>query len=327
MEKSPGDNAHASLIEPVFMFNPMPPRTKGELVLRLPDELRDGDLEAGWNAAQPAGLGATSFLEGPSFDTDGALWFVDVVNGRVLRWSASSQLSVELQYDGWPNGLKIHADGRIFIADHKHGIMVYDRESRKLSALLERHGIDRFKALNDLFFARNGDLYFTDQGLTGLHDPTGRLFRLSARGELDCLLANVPSPNGLVMDLEERTVFLAATRDNSVWRVPLGRDRRPIKVGRFVQLSGGVGPDGLAISECGELLVAHAGLGCVWVYSPEGELVLRIDAPEGKLVTNLAFQPNTSILHFIESATASIYRANAPHRGRPMYSHQTTTEP
>jgi gluconolactonase len=296
-------------------------RTTAELVFRLPIELRNGDLDGGWNAAQPAGLSATSFLEGPSFDLDGSLWFVDIVNGRVLRLSASGELSVEIQYEGWPNGLKMHADGRIFIADHKHGIMVFDREKRQIRPLLERHGIDHFKAVNDLFFARNGDLYFSDQGLTGLHDPTGRLYRLTADGELDCLLNNVPSPNGLVMDVDERTLFLAATRDNSIWRVPLGRDRRPVKVGRYLQLSGGIGPDGLAMSEAGELLVAHAGMGCVWVYSREGELVQRMDAPDGKLVTNLAFQPSTDNVFFIESSTASIYRATAPNPGQPLFSH------
>ena len=46
---------------------------------------------------------------------------------------------------------------------------------------------ERFKGVNDLIFAANGDLYFTDQGQTGLHDPTGRVFRYSASGQLQCL--------------------------------------------------------------------------------------------------------------------------------------------
>jgi gluconolactonase len=301
---------------------PTPPlRTTGSLVFRLPDALRDGSVDSGWNAMQPAGLAAPSFLEGPSFDLDGALWFVDIVNGRVFRLDAAGALMVEIQYDGWPNGLKIHPDGRIFIADQKHGIMVYDRQTRRIRPYLERYGADRFKGVNDLFFARDGDLYFTDQGLTGLHDATGRLFRLKASGGLDCLLERVPGPNGLVMDLHEQSLLLAATRDNSVWRVPLDRDRRPVKVGRFLQLSGGIGPDGLALSERGDLLVAHAGMGCVWCFSPEGELLQRIDAPQGKLVTNLAAKPGTQDIYFIESSTASIHRASIGVRGKTMHSH------
>ncbi len=300
-------------------------RLTGTLVLRLPEDLRNGAIDSGWNAIQPASLAAPSFLEGPSFDLDGALWFVDMVNGRVLRLDPAGDLKVEIEYGGWPNGLKIHPDGRIFIADQKLGIMVYDREARRIAPYLESHGADRFKGVNDLFFARNGDLYFTDQGLTGLHDPTGRLFRLRANGDLDCLLANVPGPNGLVMDLHEQSLFLAATRDNSVWRVPFGRDLRPVKVGRYLQLSGGIGPDGLALSEKGDLLVAHAGMGCVCCFSPEGELLQRIDSPAGKLVTNLAFKPGTEDVYFIESSTASIYRASIGESAKAMYSHGVTS--
>jgi hypothetical protein len=38
---------------------------------------------------------------------------------------------------------------------------------------------ESFKGLNDLHFAMNGDLYFTDQGQTGCIDPTGRVFALT----------------------------------------------------------------------------------------------------------------------------------------------------
>ena len=52
----------------------------------------------------------------------------------------------------------------------------------KVTPYLVRANVERFKGVNDLFFAANGDLYFTDQGLTGLHDPTGRVFRVRPNG-------------------------------------------------------------------------------------------------------------------------------------------------
>lgn len=303
------------------MWFEAPPRSTATVFAQLPQELQTATAQSTWNALQPAGLAAPSFLEGPSFDRDGTLWCVDVVNGRILSIDRSGQYHVELAYDGWPNGLKFHRDGRVFIADHKHGILVFDRERHQITPVLERWHVERFKAVNDLFFASNGDLYFTDQGLTGLHDPTGRLFRLRTNGQLDCLLDNVPSPNGLVMDLEERTVFLAATRENAVWRVPLDRQGMPTKVGRFIQLSGGLGPDGLALDAHGGLWVAHAGMGCVWAFSVEGEPLRRIDTPTGKLSTNLAFAPQTAALYITESSTGSLLKADVPHCGKAMFSH------
>jgi gluconolactonase len=62
---------------------------------------------------------------------------------------------------------------------------------------------ESFKGCNDLTFARNEDLYFTDQGQTGVHDPSGRVYRLTAGGNLVRLIDNCPSPNGLVLDPDE----------------------------------------------------------------------------------------------------------------------------
>jgi sugar lactone lactonase YvrE len=71
--------------------------------------------------------------------------------------------------------IKIHKDGRIFTADYKQGLLLLDPGSGKVDAYFDRPHGERFKGLNDLVFASNGDLYFTDQGESGLHDPTGRL--------------------------------------------------------------------------------------------------------------------------------------------------------
>jgi hypothetical protein len=59
-------------------------------------------------------------------------------------------------------------------------------------------------------------VYFTDQGQTGLHDPTGRVYRLCTDGRLDCLLVNGPSPNGLVLTHDESALFVAMTGDNAL---------------------------------------------------------------------------------------------------------------
>jgi hypothetical protein len=40
-----------------------------------------------------------------------------------------------IEYDGEPNGLKIHRDGRIFVADHKQGILLLDQTVDPFRAL------------------------------------------------------------------------------------------------------------------------------------------------------------------------------------------------
>ena len=69
-----------------------------------------------------------------------------------------------------------------------------------MQPVLTARNSESFKGCNDLHIASNGDIYFTDQGQTGLHDPTGRVYRLSPGGRLDCLIDTGISPNGLVLD-------------------------------------------------------------------------------------------------------------------------------
>src|SRR5437868_13692963 len=90
--------------------------------------------------------------------------------------------------------MKIHRDGRIFITDYKRGLLLLDPACGRVSPFLETVGSESFKGLNDLVFARSGTLYLTDQGQTGMHDPTGRVYRLTPDGRLTCLIDHDPEP-------------------------------------------------------------------------------------------------------------------------------------
>ena len=289
---------------------------------RLPEEYKTADENNEWVAGQPIGMPARSLLEGPSFDRDGNMWCVDCPNGRIFKITRDGVFHLVADYDGWPNGLKIHRDGRIFVADYKNGIMLLDPVNGKVEPWLVRAGLERFKAVNDLFFGQNGDLYFTDQGLTGLHDPTGRVFRVRPDGRVTCLLDNVPSPNGLVMNHAENILYVAVTRGNNIWRVPFVRNGDVAKVGVFIQLSGGGGPDGLALDDSGRLVIAHVAMGSVWVFDALGEPVYRIRSCMGTHTTNVAFGwPDTTTLYITESESATILKAELDRPGKPMYSH------
>jgi gluconolactonase len=298
-----------------------PKRIATKVFARLPDEFRHAEASSEWHRHQPHGMPGHSLLEGPSFDTQGNLWCVDIPWGRIFRVSPSGQFELMHSYDGEPNGLKIHRDGRIFIADYKNGIMLFDPGSKTVKPVLERVHLERLRAVNDLVFASNGDLYFTDQGLSGLHNPNGRVFRMTVEGRIDCLVDNVPSPNGLVLNQDESALYLAVTRANAIWRIPLLHGGRTAKVGCFIQMSGGGGPDGLALDEEGNLAIAHVGIGAVWLFSARGEPLYRIQSEEGYHTTNIAYGgTHRKTLFITESESGSILTADMPHPGKAMYS-------
>lgn len=305
------------------MFFNAPPLVSTKIFARLPDSLRRTGHDTDWHRGQPGTHPEHSLLEGPAFDRDGMLWCVDIPYGRIFRVSPTGTFSTVVEYDGEPNGLAIHRDGRIFIADYANGIMVLDPTTGQVTPFVTRVRLERLKAVNDLVFASNGDLYFTDQGLTGLHDPTGRVFRVRANGHVDCLLDNIPSPNGIALDPTETTLYVAVTRANSIWRVPLLADGGVAKVGNFIQLSGGGGPDGLAVDSEGNLAVAHIGLGVVWLFSARGEPLARIQSTIGHHTTNMAYGgPDGRTLFITESESGTLLQADMPAAGLKLFSHR-----
>lgn len=305
---------------------------QARVLTRLPDAFRER-RRTEWCDANKPGHQIDSFLEGPSFDREGNLYVTDIPFGRIFRISPQLEWSLVAEYDGWPNGLAIHRDGSLWITDYRRGLLRIDaaacrsREGGNPVPLLGHRNSESFKGLNDLTFDAAGDCYFTDQGQTGLHDPSGRVYRLSPSaggrggGRLDLLLANVPSPNGIALDGSGKVLFVAATRANAVWRGPLLADGTTSKMGAFRTFFGASGPDGLAVDGENRLVVAHASLGGAFVVDARGDVTHFIRSPAGSTVTNVAYRPGTSTLVLTESETGTILEADMPSPGLALWSH------
>jgi gluconolactonase len=268
------------------------------------------------------------YLEGPTIARDGTLYFTDVPWGRIFRLTADNQIELYFSYDGEPNGMKIHKDGRMFIADNANGIMVLDPQTKKIEPYVVRVANERLIGPNDLTFASNGDLYFTDQGSSDIQTPNGRIIRIRADKSAEILLTGIPSPNGLVLSPDEKTLYIAVTKSNTLWKVPLevqagaASTHRVGRSGVWVYLSGGVGPDGMAVDDDGNVVVAHTGFGAAWVFTKLGEPLYRVQSCAGLSIANLVYGgPDRRTLYIIESSTGSVLSAQMPTPGRIMYAH------
>ncbi len=282
----------------------------------MPLSFRRTGVRSHWADVNQGGRLADSFLEGPVLGVDGSLYVTDIPFGRVFRIDTAGAWSLVGEWDGEPNGMKFLSPTELLVTDYKNGLMVLDTRSGQARPYLERRNSERFKGVNDLTFDSSGNLYFTDQGQTGLHDPTGRVYRLSPDGRLDLLLSNVPSPNGIVLSNDERFLFVAATRGNCVWRMPLLPDGSVSKVGQFFTSYGPSGPDGLAMDEDGRLLVANPGLGYVWVLNRFAEPELVLQGPRGASLTNLAFGADPHVLYCTDSTHGDILMTRLDTPGR-----------
>lgn len=93
---------------------------------------------------------------------------------------------------------------------------------------INRRNLESWKGLNDLVISSKGDICtfsseqrsasrltsfsrpdFTDQGQTGLHDPTGGVWCYTAEGRLHQLINNGASPNGIVLSGDEKFLYVA----------------------------------------------------------------------------------------------------------------------
>jgi gluconolactonase len=303
-----------------------PEIVEARVLTRLPDEFRKPRRTA-WADANKAGQAIDSFLEGPSFDRAGNLYVVDIPYGRIFRIAPDLRWSLVAEYDGWPNGIAIHRDGSLWITDYRKGLLRMEASSGRYEALLGHRNSESFRGVNDLTFDLDGNCYFTDQGQTGLHDPTGRVYRFSASasqrggGRLDCLMSNVPSPNGIALDATGKALFVAVTRANQVWRGPLQADGSITKVAAFQTFFGASGPDGLAVDVENRLVMAHASLGGAFVMNASGEVTHFLRSAAGATVTNVAYRPSTPRLVITESHSGSILEAALPAAGLALYSH------
>jgi len=261
------------------------------------------------------------YIEGPSFDRDGNLYFTDVPHGRIFRMSPKGEIDLAAEYDGEPNSCKIHKDGRIFIADYRHGIMVLDPASGNVAPFDAFRPAEAFKGLNDLVFASNGDLYFTDQGKTGLHDPTGRVYRYTATGLLQALIETLPGPNGLVLDPTEKVLYVGS-RANAIWWQPLHDVRPPARVGTFATLTGFGTPDGMAMDESGNVVCVQHNMGVIWVFNRIGLPIYRVESCATDKLTNVAYGgPDRKDLYILDG-NGTILTARMPVAGLTMYAQQ-----
>ena len=305
----------AAGLRPRANWHETPQPLEAERFATLPDEFRR-PRRSRWGDANAGGRSLDSFLEGPSFDRNGLLYVTDIPHGRVFRIDAQGHWSLVAEYDGWPNGLKFDRQGRIFLADYRRGILLLDPKSGRTEPIVETWRSESFKGVNDLCFASNGDLYFTDQGQTGLQDASGRVFRWRDGQGLTCLIDTAPSPNGLCLNADESQLYVAMTRANAIWRLPLMEDGGVSKVGMYIQMSGGVGPDGIALDSDGGLAVAHPGT-TAWRFDRFGLRTHYAAYREELFITNLAYGgPDLRALYLVDSRRGEVLKVAMPVAGR-----------
>jgi gluconolactonase len=275
-----------------------------------------------WSDANRGGAAIDSFLEGPCFDVAGNLLVTDIPNGRIFRVGVRNW-DLVAEYEGWPNGMAAgpapgpHAGahaGAMLITDYRHGLLSLDPATGSMAPVLETLLSEGFRGLNDLVLDAAGAILMTDQGQTGLQDPSGRVVRLWPDGRIDRLISNGPSPNGIALNRAGTHCYVAMTRSCEVWRFALRTDALVGKAQCFFRVPAGTsGPDGMAVDAHDRIFVANPGHGQVWGLDAQGMLLFRLDCTAfGRMPTNCCFAPDGTTLLITESQSGEVLVVEVP---------------
>ena len=257
-----------------------------------------------------------AFTEGPTVAEDGSVYFTDLGNNRIMRWSADGQLTTFRQPSNRANGLIFDSQWRLLACEGGDGETALPRITRTDMATGEVEVLaDAFEGRelhqpNDLTIDAQGRIYFTDrpgpnptENQTGVHgvyriDPDGTIARILTEPE-------VMRPNGIVISPDDTTLYVIETEQAEggprlIRAYDLSPEGTVDNMRVFHDFLPGRSGDGMTIDSAGNLYVA-AGLNRtrgtsetldtvagVHVFSPAGELIEHIPVPEDA-ITNAAF--------------------------------------
>jgi gluconolactonase len=241
--------------------------------------------------------------EGPVWDkAHRRLLFSDIPKNMVWQWSTAGGLKPFLKPSGYTgqvprggesgsNALTFNGQGKLVLCQHgDRRVALLNDDGKTFTTLADKFQGKRLNSPNDLVYRKNGDLYFTDPpyGLEkGPDDPKRELdfcgvYRLSRDGKLALLTKDLTRPNGLAFSPDEKTLYLAnSDPKQAIWMAYPLKDNGMLGEGKlFYDCTKVVGqhkglPDGMKVDAQGHLLAT--GPGGVWVFTPHGEVLGRID--------------------------------------------------
>lgn len=262
--------------------------------------------------------GGFEWSEGPVWEPkSGTVLFSDVPRNIVFQWREGVGTRDYLYPSGFTgprpregqdreqgsNGLALDSEGRLVLCQHgDRRVARLDPQGFTTLARYSQHR--RFNSPNDLVYAANGNLYFTDPTYGLPRDPANPgkfldqellfsgVYLLRPNGEVVVLVQDLTFPNGVALSPAGRILYVAVSDpqnpvimsypvrdDGTLERGVVFFDAKPLMAGRK-----GV-PDGLKVDRVGN--VFSTGPGGVLVISPRGQLLGIINT--GEATANCAF--------------------------------------
>ena len=248
-------------------------------------------------------------LEGPVFDRNGNLFFVDVWSGSVFKLTPDKHLSTVLGANKLGSaGLAIHKDGRIFIAclgDFKVGSVVAIKpDGSGMETIIPT---SKGYLVDDLVFDDKGGFYFTDFRGSAF-EPRGGVYYVAPPdyNTITPVLTNMAIANGVALSPDGKTLWTDETAGNRLYRVSLTDATTIAPFGTSIpyRFTGCLGADSIRVDSEGNVYVAIYDQGRYLVFNKDGNPIGQIlipgrDKGHNMRSTSMAIKPGTDDMYLV----------------------------
>ncbi|MHC4120717.1 MAG: SMP-30/gluconolactonase/LRE family protein [Planctomycetota bacterium] len=263
--------------------------------------------------------GGFAFTEGPAADGRGNVFFSDIPNNRIHKWSLDGKLSTFRENSGGANGLFFDASGNLLACEGGGRRLVSISPQGVVTVLADRYQGKPFNSLNDLWIDPKGGVYFTDPRYgrrDGMEQGGEHVYYLSAdRRKLIRVIDDMVRPNGVIGTPDGGKLYVTDHGGGKTFAYTVKADGTLSNKRLFAP----EGSDGMTLDNEGNIYLTTSA---VSVYNKEGRKIETIEIPERP--ANVAFGGADRQTLFVTART-SLYsvrtRVKGVERGVSVASH------
>jgi gluconolactonase len=254
-------------------------------------------------------VGGFAFTEGPAADAQGNVFFSDIPNNRIHKWSLDGKLLTFRENSGGANGLYFDKNGNLLACEGGGRRLVSIDPKGNVTVLTDKYEGKRFNSLNDLWIDPKGGVYFTDPrygNRDGMEQDGEHVYYLSPdRKKLTRVISDMVRPNGVIGTPDGKTLYVADHGGSKTFAYKVSEDGTLAGKKLFAP----EGSDGMTIDNEGNVYLTTK---VVAVYNKDGQKIESIPAPEQP--ANVTFGGSDNQTLFITAQT-SLYSVRMQVKG------------
>ncbi len=214
--------------------------------------------------------------EGPVWDGESFL-FSDVPPSKIHKLGSDGTVSTIRSDTRWGAGMAFDAKRRLIICEVMGRRVTRVEKDGSETTLAELYGGKKLNGPNDLTVDAKGGIYFTDPLFLNKdqrEQDKEAVYYIDADGKIHRVADDMERPNGIALDRDGKTLFVAATAKSKLRAYPVKDDGL---LGEGRDFGSVTGPDGVKVDLDGN--VYAAGKSGIAVFDASGKRLGTLKVP------------------------------------------------